>query len=98
MKWWELNQGGGQELWKGQEDYRQGKKYENHPSKNYHPTVKPIALMEYLVKLVSREGATVLDPFMGSGTTGVACKNLNRDFIGIELDPEYYEIAKKRIN
>jgi site-specific DNA-methyltransferase (adenine-specific) len=66
-------------------------------SKNNHPTVKPIALMEYLVKLVSREGATVLDPFAGSGTTGIACRNLNRNFIGIELSEEYYEIACKRI-
>ena len=54
-------------------------------------------LMEYLVTLASREGATILDPFMGSGTTGVACKNLNRNFIGIELDKDYYEIAQKRI-
>ena len=65
--------------------------------KNNHPTVKPLALTEYLVKLVSKEGATVLDPFMGSGTTGMACKKLNRDFIGIEMMPEYMEIAKCRI-
>ncbi len=65
--------------------------------KNTHPTVKPIALMEYLVKMVSREGQVVLDPFMGSGTTGMACKKLNRDFIGIEMMPEYMEIAKCRI-
>jgi DNA modification methylase len=66
--------------------------------KNNHPTVKPIALMEYLVKLVSKEGHTVLDPFMGSGTTGVACKRLKRNFIGIELSPEYIEIAQSRID
>ena len=74
--------------------------YEPAPSKpqsNSHPTVKPIALMEYLVKLVSREGQVVLDPFMGSGTTGMACKKLNREFIGIEMMPEYMEIAKCRI-
>ena len=65
--------------------------------KNTHPTVKPIALMEYLVKLVSREGQVVLDPFMGSGTTGMACKKLNRDFVGIEMMEEYMEIAKARI-
>ena len=65
--------------------------------KNNHPTVKPLALMEYLVKLVSKEGATVLDPFMGSGTTGMACKKLDREFIGIEMMPEYMEIAKARI-
>jgi len=65
--------------------------------KNTHPTVKPIALMEYLVKLVSREGQVVLDPFMGSGTTGMACKKLGRDFVGIEMEEEYIEIAKARI-
>lgn len=65
--------------------------------KNNHPTVKPIALMEYLVKLVSREGQVILDPFMGSGTTGMACKKLNREFVGIEMMPEYMEIAKCRI-
>lgn len=64
---------------------------------NFHPTVKPIALMEYLIKLVSREGQVVLDPFMGSGTTGMACKKLDREFIGIEMMPEYMEIAKCRI-
>lgn len=65
---------------------------------NTHATVKPTKLMEYLINMVSRDGATILDPFMGSGTTGVACKNLNRNFIGIELDPTYFEIAKNRIN
>jgi hypothetical protein len=64
---------------------------------NNHPTVKPIALMEYLVKLVTREGQTVLDPFAGSGTTGIACKNLNREAILIEREAEYVEIAKRRI-
>ena len=62
-----------------------------------HPTVKPIALMKYLIKLITREGQTVLDPFMGSGTTGIACKELGREFIGIEKEPEYLEIAKRRI-
>lgn len=62
-----------------------------------HPTQKPVALMEYLIKTYTNEGDTVLDFTMGSGTTGVAAKNLNRDFIGIELDPEYFEIAKQRI-
>ena len=64
---------------------------------NNHPTVKPIALMEYLIRLITPPQGIVLDPFMGSGTTGIACKNLKRDFIGIELDKEYFEIAKKRI-
>lgn len=69
----------------------------NAPVSNFHPTVKPIALMEYLVKLVSREGATVLDPFAGSGTTGIACKNLNRQFIGIEREADYVKIANARM-
>lgn len=64
---------------------------------NNHPTVKPIKLMEYLIKLVTPPNGTVLDPFMGSGSTGVACKNLGYKFIGIELNPEYVEIAEKRI-
>ena len=67
-------------------------------NQNNHPTVKPIALMEYLVKLVSREGQVVLDPFMGSGTTGMACKRLGREFIGIEIDEEYFKIAQARID
>jgi DNA modification methylase len=62
-----------------------------------HPTQKPVALLEYLVKTYTNEGDTVLDFTMGSGTTGVACKNLNRNFIGIELDETYFNIAKKRI-
>ncbi len=62
-----------------------------------HPTQKPVALLEYLVKTYTQEGDTVLDFTMGSGTTGVACKNLGRDFIGIELDESYYNIAKERI-
>ena len=62
-----------------------------------HPTQKPVALMEYLIKTYTNEGETVLDFTMGSGTTGVACKNLNRNFIGIELDQDYFNIAKKRI-
>jgi len=62
-----------------------------------HPTQKPLELMEYLVKTYTNEGDRVLDFTMGSGTTGVACKNLKRSFIGIERDEEYFEIAKKRI-
>jgi site-specific DNA-methyltransferase (adenine-specific) len=65
--------------------------------KTVHPTQKPVALMEYLIKTYTNEGETVLDFACGSGTTGVAAKNLNRNFIGIELDPEYFEIAKNRI-
>ena len=63
-----------------------------------HPTQKPVALLEYLVKTYTLEGETVLDNTMGSGSTGIACKNLNRNFIGIELDPDYFKIAEKRIN
>lgn len=62
-----------------------------------HPTQKPVALMEYLIKTYTNEGETVLDFAMGSGTTGVACKNLNRNFIGIELDKAYFDLASERI-
>lgn len=62
-----------------------------------HPTQKPVALMEYLIRTYTNPGDTVLDFTMGSGTTGVACANTGRKFIGIELDPGYFEIAKKRI-
>lgn len=65
--------------------------------KGGHPTQKPVPLCEYLIKTYTNEGETVLDNCMGSGTTGVACKNLNRKFIGIELDNTYFEIAKERI-
>ena len=63
-----------------------------------HPTQKPVALMEYLIKTYSNEGETILDFTMGSGTTGVACVNTNRNFIGIEMDEGYFNIATKRIN
>jgi site-specific DNA-methyltransferase (adenine-specific) len=81
-------------------------KYTNYPSeiiefgldKNVvHPTQKPVALMEYLIKTYSNENETVLDNCMGSGTTGVACVNTNRKFVGIERDEEYYDMAKTRI-
>jgi len=62
-----------------------------------HPTQKPVPLLEYLIKTYTNENETVFDGFMGSGTTGVACKNLNRSFIGIELDTNYFNIAKDRI-
>ncbi len=64
---------------------------------NQHPTQKPVALMEYLIKTYSNEGDVVLDFCMGSGTTGVACKKLNRNFIGIEKEEKYFNIAKKRL-
>ena len=63
-----------------------------------HPTQKPIELMEYLVKTYTIENEIVLDFTMGSGTTGIACKQLNRSFIGIEMDDKYFDIASKRIN
>ena len=66
-------------------------------SSRVHPTQKPVALMEYLIRTYTNEGETVLDNCMGSGTTGVACINTNRNFIGIELDQGYFDIACKRI-
>jgi site-specific DNA-methyltransferase (adenine-specific) len=62
-----------------------------------HPTQKPVALMEYLIRTYTNAGETVLDNTMGSGTTGVACKNTGRNFIGIERDEKYFQIAKERI-
>tara|TARA_B100000123_G_scaffold138554_1_gene102209 strand:- start:512 stop:970 length:459 start_codon:yes stop_codon:yes gene_type:complete len=64
---------------------------------NTHPTVKPVELMKYLCRLVTPKGGTVLDPFMGSGSTGIAAKDEGFDFIGIEKEPEYYDIAEARI-
>ena len=63
-----------------------------------HPTIKPLNIIKNLVVNSSEENSIILDPFMGSGTTGVACINTNRNFIGIELDEKYFEIAKERIN
>jgi len=90
---------------------RKGKKYDElkYPSsvqyfnnrdkyRGLHPTQKPVALMEYLIKTYTNEGETVLDFVMGSGTTGVACKNTGRKFIGIEKDETYFKIAQDRIN
>ena len=65
--------------------------------KMLHPTQKPVPLLEYLIKTYTKEGETVLDFTMGSGSTGVACVNTNRNFIGIELDENYFKIAKERI-
>lgn len=62
-----------------------------------HPTQKPVALLEYLIKTYTNEGETVLDNCMGSGSTGVACANTGRNFIGIESDEDYYKVARKRI-
>ena len=62
-----------------------------------HPAQKPLALLTYLIEKATQPEDTVLDPFMGSGTTGVACVQTGRRFIGIEIDPKYYEIAQRRI-
>ena len=70
----------------------------NKLAKTVHPTQKPVDLLEYLIKTYTNEGMTVLDNVMGSGSTGVACKNLNRNFIGIEKDPDYFKLAEERIN
>lgn len=69
----------------------------NRDKNKIHPTQKPVALLEYLIKTYTNENDTVLDFTMGSGSTGVACKNTNRNFIGIELDQNYFNIAKNRI-
>ena len=66
-------------------------------NKHFHPTQKPVKLLEYLIKTYTLEGETVLDFTMGSGSTGIACLNLNRKFIGIEKDKNYFNIAKNRI-
>ena len=72
--------------------------FKNKSGGKLHPTQKPIDLLEHLISNSSDEGDLVLDLFMGSGSTGVACKNLNRNFIGIEKDDNYFEIARNRIN
>lgn len=69
-----------------------------HPSQSVHPTQKPIELLEWLIRTYTKEEDTVLDNCMGSGSTGVACKNLNRNFIGIEISAEYYALACQRLN
>ena len=69
----------------------------NEKTYGKHPTQKPLELINHFVKLLSNKGDMVLDPFMGSGTTGIVCKELNRSFIGIELELEYYKLAKRRI-
>jgi site-specific DNA-methyltransferase (adenine-specific) len=88
----------------GESEYTQ--KFTNYPSEiiefkldgNFHPTQKPVELMEYLIKTYSNEGDTVLDNCMGGGTTGVACKKTNRNFIGMEIDSVFFEYSKKRID
>ena len=79
------------------QDYRRGDTKPTTERKNTHPTVKPVELMKYLCRLVTPKGGTVLDPFMGSGSTGMAAKDEGFDFIGIEKEREYYDIAEARI-
>lgn len=91
----------------GKSDKDAIQEFENYPrsilsipseGKTVHPTQKPVALMEYMIRTYTHEGMTVLDNTMGSGTTGVACANTGRKFIGIEMDEKYFEIAKDRID
>ena len=90
------------------EDYQGATKYTNYPNNvlefdkpttgnRLHPTQKPVALLEYLIKTYTNKGDLVLDNCMGSGSTGVACQNTNRDFIGMELDEKYFQIACDRL-
>ena len=72
--------------------------YKRDSKNRLHPTQKPVPLLEYLIKTYTNEGETVLDNCMGSGSTGVACVNTERNFIGIELDEQYFDIAQERIN
>ena len=98
----------GEKVYGEQREHSNKSNYTNYPdnilifanpnSKSVHPTQKPVALMEYLIKTYTNENETILDFTMGSGSTGVAAKNLNRNFIGIELDEKYFNIAKERIN
>lgn len=73
-------------------------RFNNITGKKAHPTEKPVDLLEFYIKNSSNVGDVVLDPFMGSGSTGVACINTKRNFIGIELDEKYFNIAKERID
>lgn len=95
---------GGREDVSGYETISDGKRYPNNvlyfkrDKEKLHPTQKPVELIKYLIKTYSKQGDTILDPFMGSGTTGVACKELDRNFIGIEISEKYFKIAERRIN
>ena len=71
--------------------------FDNIIGNKVHPTEKPISLMEFYINNSTNENETILDPFMGSGTTGVACKNLNRQFVGIEMQEDYFNIASERV-
>lgn len=84
-------------LWEGNKYKSNILKYKKDYN-GYHPTQKPILLLEDLIKTFSNENDLVVDLTMGSGSTGVACNNTNRDFIGIEMSEQYFNIAQKRIN
>ena len=84
------------DLWEGEKYKSNILKYKKDYN-GYHPTQKPVLLLEDLIKTFSNEGNLVVDLTMGSGSTGVACLNTNRNFIGIEKDNHYFEVAKKRI-
>jgi len=97
----------GEKIYGEQKEHSNKSNYTNYPdniltfanpnNKSLHPTQKPVELMEYLIKTYTNEGETVLDFTMGSGSTGLAAKNLNRSFIGIEQDPNYFNIAEEQI-
>lgn len=70
----------------------------DYKKKSVHPTQKPVEVMRWLIENFTKENQTIIDPFMGSGTTGIAAQMLNRQFVGIERDPEYYAIARQRCN
>jgi site-specific DNA-methyltransferase (adenine-specific) len=82
----------------GQEKFNVPQKNRPTTSKNIHPTTKPVKLMSYIITLFTREGDWVIDPFLGSGTTGIASKLLNRQFIGIEREEEYFNICEERLS
>jgi DNA modification methylase len=95
---WELIQVGGFGLLNGPRD-PSVLRYPATPGQmRDHPTQKPVALMRYLIKKLTKPGDTIFDPFMGSGTTGVACVETGRHYIGCEIAPQYYEVAKRRID
>jgi DNA modification methylase len=82
----------------GQENFDVPFKNRPNTAKNIHATVKPIKLMSYIISLFTREGDWVIDPFLGSGTTGLASKLLNRNFIGVEREEEYFDICNERLS
>jgi len=82
----------------GQEKFNVPQKNRPTTSKNIHPTTKPVKLMSYIITLFTREGDWVIDPFLGSGTTGISSKLLNRNFIGVEREKEYFDICEERLS